>query len=110
MPTDKIKEGRVVLKNQYISIDAAMRTWINGLPNYIEPVKVGDVMKARVIGEVIFSKSKLFQVGDKVIGDAGWEKYSVVSEKAITKIPTFIKDDRQFLAMDISGLTAYFGL
>ena len=67
-------------------------------------------MKARVIGEVIFSKSKLFQVGDKVIGDAGWEKYSVVSGKAITKIPTYIKDARQFLAMDISGLTAYFGL
>lgn len=58
-----------------------MRTWINGLPSYVEPVKPGMVMKARTIGEVIFSKNDKFKVGDIVYGNGGWQKFAVVKEK-----------------------------
>lgn len=44
-----------------------MRTWINGLPSYVEPVKVGNVMKAKTIGEVIYSNSKDFKIGEIVL-------------------------------------------
>jgi NADPH-dependent curcumin reductase CurA len=49
-----------------------MRTWINGMTSYVEPVKPGMVMKARTIGEVIFTKSDKFQIGDLVMGEGGW--------------------------------------
>jgi len=58
-----------------------MRTWINGLPSYIEPVKPGDVMKALTVGEVVYSKSDKFQKGDKVMGLGGWQKYAVIKAK-----------------------------
>ena len=75
---DKIKENEVVVKITYISIDAAMRTWINGLPSYVQPVHVGDVMNAIAVGEVIYSKSTKFQKGDIVLGFMKWEKYCII--------------------------------
>lgn len=56
-----------------------MRTWINGLPSYVEPVQVGDVMRALAVGEVIYSKGTTFQKGDIVLGFMRWEKYCVIN-------------------------------
>jgi NADPH-dependent curcumin reductase CurA len=67
------------------------------------------VMKARAIGQVIYTNSSKFQIGDYIIADGFWEKYSVLSAKKIKKVPKFIKNLPEFLALDISGLTAYFG-
>lgn len=80
------------MKNQFISIDAAMRTWINGKKTYVDPVLPGDVMAARTVAEVIFSKSNKFQVGDIVHADGGWQKFAVLSEKSATKLPKEIKN------------------
>lgn len=87
IPTDRIKDGEVVIKNKFVSIDAAMRTWINGLPSYVEPVKPGDVMKALTVGEVVFSKSDKFKTGDLAMGHLGWESYSVAKAQVLTKLP-----------------------
>ena len=89
--TDKIPEGHVVIKNKFISIDAAMRTWINGLPSYVQPVKPGDIMKALTVGEVIYSNSSQFKKGDLAMGHLTWEKYSVEKDKLLTKLPPNIK-------------------
>ena len=67
-------------------------------------------MKARTIGKVIYSNNKNFLIGDHVIADGAWEKYSVLPSKKISKIPKNTKNLAEFLALDISGLTAYFGL
>jgi NADPH-dependent curcumin reductase CurA len=77
VPTDRVKDGEVVIRNDYISIDAAMRTWIS-TKTYMNQIMPGDVMVAQTVGEVIFSKSKRFQVGDPVLAMGGWQKFVVL--------------------------------
>lgn len=67
-------------------------------------------MSARTVGEVIFSKSDKFKVGDQVMGNGGWQKFAVIKDKELNKIPSSIKNIEQFLVLELSGLTAYFGL
>ena len=64
-----------------------MRVWISGVQSYLPPVRPSDVMRAFCVGEVIFSKSKKFQSGDRILGSIGWQKYAVLKEKEINKIP-----------------------
>ena len=58
-----------------------MRVWISGVTSYLPPVKLQDVMRAFCVGEVIFSKSKKFKVGDLTLGLIGWQKYAVLKAK-----------------------------
>lgn len=43
-----------------------MRNWLNDARSYIEPVKIGEVMRALGIGRVVDSKSERFRAGDLV--------------------------------------------
>lgn len=86
-----------------------MRTWIS-TKTYMNQIMPGDVMVAQTVGEVIFSKSKRFQVGDAVLAMGGWQKFAVLPEKQVHKIPKEMSNPELFLALSISGLTAYFGL
>lgn len=55
-----------------------MRIWISGVPSYLPPVKLQDVMRAWGVGRVIYSKSKKFKVGELVQGLLGWQKFAIV--------------------------------
>ena len=65
----EIGEGELVVKQEYISLDPAMRGWMDDRKSYIPPVQIGEVMRAGSIGEVVASKHETFQVGDII---AGW--------------------------------------
>ena len=58
-----------------------MRVWISGVTSYLPPVKPDDVMRAFCVGEVLYSKSKKYEKGDKVLGLIGWQKYAVLKAK-----------------------------
>ena len=81
IPTDQVQKGEVVLKNIFLSIDAANRVWISGVKTYMDPVRPGDVMVAGGVSEVIFSNDPKFKIGDKVVGLTKWQKYTVVKAK-----------------------------
>lgn len=88
-----------------------MRVWISGVQSYLPPVKPHDIMRAFCVGEVIYSKSKKFGVGDLVLGMIGWQKYAVMKDKELTLIPKDYPNPEHYLGvLGISGLTAYFGL
>lgn len=53
----------------------------------MQPINPGDIMKGMGVGEVIFSKSKKFNVGDKFLGMTFWQKYSVLEGKTLTPLP-----------------------
>ena len=108
---DKIKEGDLIVRNMFISIDAANRVWISGKKTYMDPIIPGDVMKGFSIGEVVYSRSKKFKMGELVMGVWGWEKYSMVNEKAVQLVPKDYPQPHHFLGVfGISGLTAWVGL
>lgn len=112
-------EGQVVIKILYLSLDPAMRGWMNDARSYIEPVKIGDVMRAGGVGRVIASANPGFAAGDYVTGVLGVQEFATSDGKGLTKVdpnagtknggkpiplPVFIS------ALGMPGLTAYFGL
>ena len=99
------------MKSHYISLDPAMRGWMNEGRSYIEPVKIGDVMRAGAVGKVVASQSPEFKAGDHVFGVLGVQEYATVNGKALTKIDPNLAPLPVYLgALGITGLTAYFGL
>lgn len=103
--------GEVLIKVLYLSLDPAMRGWMNEGKSYIEPVKIGDVMRAFGGGRVIASQNPGFAVGDHVTGVFGIQEYAISDGKGLNKIDTRLLPMPVYIsALGITGLTAYFGL
>jgi NADPH-dependent curcumin reductase CurA len=103
--------GQVLVKNLYISLDPAMRGWMNEGRSYIEPVKIGEVMRAGAVGRVIASQNPSFKTGEHVFGMLGMQEYATSDGKGLTKVDPSLAPLPVYLgALGITGLTAYFGL
>ena len=103
--------GEVLVKLLYISLDPAMRGWMNEGKSYIEPVKIGEVMRAFGGGRVIASQNPGFSVGDHVTGVFGAQEFAISNGKGINKVDPRLAPLPVYLsALGITGLTAYFGL
>src|ERR1700739_2898833 len=70
-PVPEPRDGEVVAQVLYLSLDPAMRGWMNEGKSYIAPVGIGEVMRAGGAGRVIASANPAFQVGDHVTGILG---------------------------------------
>lgn len=103
--------GEVLIKSLYISLDPAMRGWMNEGRSYIEPVQIGAVMRASGVGRVIASQNPGFAVGDHVAGLLGVQEYAISDGKALSKIDPKLAPLPVYLSvLGVTGLTAYFGL
>jgi NADPH-dependent curcumin reductase CurA len=111
-PVEDLKAGEFLIQNIFLSVDPAMRGWVNDSPNYLPPVQIGDVMRAFAVGEVIVSESPDYIVGELVTGVFGWQRFSISDGSNIMRRVT--KDDLSpSLALGVlglNGITAYFGL
>src|ERR1700739_5018094 len=76
-PIRELADGEVLVKVLYLSLDPAMRGWMNEGKSYIRPVAIDEVMRAGGIGKVVQSKSDKFAVGDYVSGGLGVQEYWV---------------------------------
>jgi len=104
-------DGEVVVKVRYLSMDPAMRGWMNAGRSYIAPVRVGDVMRAIGVGEVIESKYPGLVPGDHVNGLLGVQEYAVLDGNSLTKVDPALAPLPVYLGtLGMPGLTAYFGL
>jgi NADPH-dependent curcumin reductase CurA len=107
-------DGQVLVKVLQLSLDPAMRGWMNEGRSYIPPVGIGEVMRAGGIGKVIASKSPGFSAGDLVAGGFGIQEYCLVTDLkrfGLHKIDPSIGTPSQWLnALGMPGMTAYFGL
>ena len=106
--------GEVLVKTLYLSLDPAMRGWMNEGRSYIAPVGIGEVMRAGGAGRVIASGNPGFAVGDHVTGILGAQEYALIGAEAVrglTKVdPKLVPLPVYVGALGITGLTAYFGL
>src|SRR5580765_8760404 len=75
-PAGEPGEGGVLVKTLALSLDPAMRGWMNEGKSYIAPVGIGEVMRAGGVGTVVASKSPAFAVGDTVYGILGVQEYA----------------------------------
>ena len=103
--------GEFVVAISHLSIDPAMRGWMNDRPSYIPPVEIGAVMRAGGVGRVTASGHPGFAVGDEVTGVFGVQEYAVSDGSGVIKIDTSLAGPAVYLgALGMTGLTAYFGL
>src|SRR5215469_2052768 len=110
-PVREPRDGEVLIKVLYISLDPAMRGWITDRKSYVPPVAVGDVMRALGLGRVIASKNPKFAVGDYVSGMPGTQEYAVSDGNGFFKIDPQTAPLPVYLsALGMPGMTAYFGL
>ena len=111
----EVADGEIVVKALYLSLDPAMRGWMNEGKSYIRPVAIGETMRAGGVGVVVASKSDKFAVGDYVSGGIGVQQYW--SGAASDKTAGFYKIDPRMAplttwlnTLGMPGMTGYFGL
>jgi NADPH-dependent curcumin reductase CurA len=108
--------GGVLIKTLMLSLDPAMRGWMNEGRSYIEPVGIGEVMRAGGVGRVVASSAPGYAVGDHVNGMLGVQQYCVldpagIQRAGLAKIDPRIAPPVKWLnALGMPGMTAYFGL
>jgi NADPH-dependent curcumin reductase CurA len=109
-------EGGLVVKVLALSLDPAMRGWMNEGKSYIPPVGIGEVMRAGGIGVVVASRNPAFAVGDHVTGGPGVQEYwslgaDHVKRSGVAKIDLRVGTVPQWLnVLGMPGMTGYFGL
>ena len=103
--------GQLVTAISHISLDPAMRGWMNAGASYIEPVEIGAVMRAAAVGRVLASEHPEFTPGDHVYGTFGVQEYALSDGKGVMKIDPSLAAPPTYLGtLGLSGMTAYFGL
>ena len=110
--THPLSTNDVLVEVHELSLDPAMRGWMNAGRSYIRPVQIGEVMRAGGGGKVIASENPKFAVGDMVTGIMGIQQYCYVPEgKGLTKIDTRLAPLSTWLStLGMPGMTAYFGI
>ena len=107
----EIADGQFLIEQMYVSLDPAMRGWMNDVKSYIPPVQIGEVMRAGTAGKIVESKNADFNVGDHVTGWGGVQQYAVGDAKSFYKVdPTLAPLPCYIGTLGMPGMTAYFGI
>ncbi|MEO6016078.1 MAG: NADP-dependent oxidoreductase [Polaromonas sp.] len=107
--------GGVLVKTLYLSLDPAMRGWMNEGKSYIPPVEIGAVMRAGGVGKVVASQNPAFAVGDYVNAGLDVQEYCLIPQGQIKRSGMFKVDPKLGLTswlnvLGMPGMTGYFGL
>jgi NADPH-dependent curcumin reductase CurA len=111
-PAPSPGDGQFLVRNEFLSVEPAMRGWVSAVANYSTPVGIGEVMRSFAAGTVVASRHASFKEGDKVMGMLGWQDLAVSDGSNITRK---VKEADLPLSLSLgvlglNGITAYFGL
>ncbi len=112
--TPALKDGQVLVRHHYLSLDPYMRGRMNDAKSYAACQPLGQVFQGGTVGEVLESRHPRFAVGDSVVGFGGWQEYSVVDANQpgmLKKVDTTHVPLSHYLgAVGMPGVTAWYGL
>jgi len=108
----QLRDGQFLVRNDFLSVEPAMRGWVNAAANYSDPVPVGGVMRSFAAGVVVASRHPAYAEGEAVMGMLGWQEYAASNGSgSLRKVRE--KDLPLSLSLGvlgINGVTAYFAL
>ena len=110
-PIPTLKDGEVLLRTVYLSLDPYMRGRMSEAPSYAPPVDIDEVMVGGTVCQIAESKNPDFEVGEWVLGYAGWQSHAVSDGADLTTLG--MNPDSPSYALGILGMpgfTAYMGL
>ena len=111
-PLLDLADKQFLVRNEYLSVEPAMRGWVSAVANYSTPVGIGEVMRAFAAGTVVATRHPNYREGDTVMGMLGWQEYAISDGSTITRK---VKESDLPLSLSLgvlglNGVTAYFGL
>jgi NADPH-dependent curcumin reductase CurA len=110
-PLPEVADGEALVRNTYIGIDAAVRTWLEDAPGYLPPVQLGEVVRAATVAEVVATRCAAYEVGDVVTTLSGFEQYAIIRDDLYTtKVPRDVDRTTMLSIFGSTGATAYFGM
>jgi NADPH-dependent curcumin reductase len=110
-PVPEPGDGELRVAISHVSLDPAMRGWMNDARSYIPPVEIGAVMRAAAAGEVTASNHPGFAVGDHVTGAFGVQEHAISDGAGVVRADTALAALPTWLGtLGLTGMTAYFGL
>ncbi len=108
MPT--VKDGEVLLKTVYVSVDPYLRGRMNDAKSYVPPFELNKPMQSAIIAEVTESKNPDFSIGDHVTAGLDWKMFQTSSGKGLTKLDDSVSLTAYLGILGMTGLTAYLGI
>ena len=110
-PAPEPRDGQVLLRTLWLSLDPYMRGRMSAARSYAKPVEVGEPMVGGTVNEVVASKHPDFKPGDVVLGYAGWQDYAVSDGAGLRKLDARRAPVSTALGvLGMPGMTAYAGL
>ncbi|KAI1822217.1 NAD(P)-binding protein [Xylaria intraflava] len=109
---DDLKDGEILVEALYLSLDPAMRGWLNDVRSYLPPVQIGEKMRGGAVCRVLASKNPKAKPGDFVTGFTGWTEVVILAEGQfeVREIPKGLKVTDVMGALGMTGMTAWTGL
>ncbi|KAA1193862.1 NADP-dependent oxidoreductase [Photorhabdus heterorhabditis] len=110
-PIPEIKEGELLLRSVFLSLDPYMRGRMNDEASYTPSVELDDVMVGSTISRVVSSNHPGYQIGDWVLADGGWQDYAISDGSNLTNLGQSPSHPSYTLGvLGMPGFTAYTGL
>jgi hypothetical protein len=104
-------EGRILVRNNWLSVDPYMRGRMNDVKSYVPPFKLGAALEGGAVGTVVESADASVPVGTSVLHMAGWREYAEISARSAQRIDPALAPEQAYLGvLGTTGLTAYVGL
>lgn len=112
LPLPEIKDGEVLVRNHFLSLDPYMRGRMEETKSYAAPQPLNETMIGGTVGEIIASNNPRFAVGDKVLGMLGWTEVALSDGALLRKLDAAspIPLSAYLGAVGMPGLTAWYGL
>lgn len=111
VPVPQPREGDLLCRNLYLSIDPYLRLKMHDRESYTPPLKIGQTVPGRNLAEVIETTVDGWNKGDLVVISGGWQDYVCSPAKFAQRVdPTLAPETAWLGALGMTGLTAYAGL
>ncbi|KAI1813663.1 NAD(P)-binding protein [Poronia punctata] len=107
---DQLQDGEILVEALYLSLDPAMRGWLNDSRSYIPPVQIGEKMRGGAVARVLASKSDKVKEGDLVTGSVGWTEVAILKAFEKVEVPKGGRMTDFISVLGLTGLTAWCGL